>query len=288
MFNDLTPAKNLELFNAAHAKICRHVKLYQDDVILLPVASGLRYQDLDPDILRIWSGYLYTGTNQYVQLLDWSMDAGDYQEFGWRGAATGQPFRGFVEGPKFGVDPTPNITTPTLAITGATSAKPIVLTVTHGLSSAGDGTQTNAVTVKNVGGLTSANGTWYAKVTGYSPTTCALYADQDLTIPVDGTGGPAYSSGGTMITTASYPYIQLYCQLRRTLATTDTMPAQILYFEAWLDQIALLWSSQRHRDQVPQFQAQAHQSLNRLSWEIMGRPVRLKPSSNYNSVSIRH
>lgn len=78
-----------------------------------------------------------------------------------------------------------------LAVTGATNASPIVLTTgTHNLA---DG---DPVTVASVGGNTAANGNYFAKVTGQSSTTFALYSDKDLTTPVAGNG--AYTSGGTV------------------------------------------------------------------------------------------
>jgi len=286
MFNDLVPAKVLELGNAAHAKICRHVKLYEDDVVLMPMTAGMQKQPLDSDILRVWTAYLYTGSTSFIQLLDWSIDEGDYKEFGWRGAVPGQPFRGFIEGSKFGCDPIPDTSTPTIAITNATSAAPIVISAAHGLSASGNGTPANAVAVSGVGGLLTANGTFYGQY--LSAGTLGLYKDVDQTIPVDGTGGPSYTSGGLLTTTNSYPLIEMFVQKRRTLALTDYLPAQVLYFDAWLDEIAFLWSLQRHRDQAPQLQQQAMGSLNRLSWEIMGRPVRLKPTTVFNAPLVRH
>lgn len=78
-----------------------------------------------------------------------------------------------------------------LAITGATNASPIVITsATHGLA---DG---DPVTIASVGGNTNANGNFYAKVTGYSTTTFALYSDKALTTPVAGNAN--FTSGGTV------------------------------------------------------------------------------------------
>lgn len=78
-----------------------------------------------------------------------------------------------------------------LAVTGATNATPVVLTTgTHDLA---DG---DPVTVASVGGNTNANGNYFAKVTGYSSTTFALYSDITLATAVAGNG--AYTSGGTV------------------------------------------------------------------------------------------
>lgn len=78
-----------------------------------------------------------------------------------------------------------------LAISGATNATPIVITsATHGLS---DG---DPVTISAVGGNTNANGNFWAKVTGYSTTTFALYSDKALTTPVAGNSN--YTTGGVV------------------------------------------------------------------------------------------
>ena len=76
-------------------------------------------------------------------------------------------------------------------VMGATNASPIVITAgsAHGLH---DGQK---VLVTGVTGNTSANGTFYAKVTGYSSTTFALYSNVALTTPV--AGNAAYKAGGT-------------------------------------------------------------------------------------------
>jgi len=75
-----------------------------------------------------------------------------------------------------------------LAISDSTNASPIVITCTaHGLA---DG---DPVTIAGITGNTNANGDYYAKVTGYSATTFALYTDKALTTPRAGNG----AHGGT-------------------------------------------------------------------------------------------
>lgn len=78
-------------------------------------------------------------------------------------------------------------------ITAASLATPIVITTTsaHGLQNG------YAVTISGVTGNTAANGQFFAKVTGYSTTTFALYSDAALTQAVAGNG--AYVSGGILI-----------------------------------------------------------------------------------------
>ena len=66
-------------------------------------------------------------------------------------------------------------------ITGASHATPIVLTaVAHGLA---DG---DPITITNVGGNTNANASCFAKVTGYTANTLALYSDKALTTAIVG------------------------------------------------------------------------------------------------------
>jgi len=77
-------------------------------------------------------------------------------------------------------------------ISGATAADPVVITSgVHGLS------DSDLVSISGVVGMTEINAqTYYAKVTGYSTTTFALYSNSALSATVDGSGYTAYSSGG--------------------------------------------------------------------------------------------
>lgn len=84
------------------------------------------------------------------------------------------------------------VTAATFNVSGATNASPIVIT-TSTAHSQYDGAP---VTVASVGGNTAANGSYFAKVTGYSSTTFALYSDYGLTTPV--VGNAVYTSGGTV------------------------------------------------------------------------------------------
>jgi hypothetical protein len=78
-----------------------------------------------------------------------------------------------------------------LTVGGATNASPIVIsTNTHSLN---DG---DPITIASVGGNTNANGNWFAKVTGYSLSTFALYTDKALTLPR--VGNSNWTSGGTI------------------------------------------------------------------------------------------
>jgi hypothetical protein len=78
------------------------------------------------------------------------------------------------------------------AVTGASNASPVVITTPAGLNLSNG----QVVGISGVAGNTAANGTFYAKTTGYSPGQFALYSDSGLTAPVAGTG--AYTGGGTV------------------------------------------------------------------------------------------
>ena len=76
-------------------------------------------------------------------------------------------------------------------VTGGTQATPTVITgVAHGLA---DG---DPITITGVGGDTNANCSGYAKLTGYTADTFALYADKALATPIVGNAG--WSSGGNI------------------------------------------------------------------------------------------
>ena len=79
------------------------------------------------------------------------------------------------------------------SISGATKANPVVVTTAavHGLS------DNDKVSISGVVGMTEINANvYYAKVTGYSTTTFALYSDSSLSTSVNGTGYTTYVSGG--------------------------------------------------------------------------------------------
>jgi hypothetical protein len=78
-----------------------------------------------------------------------------------------------------------------LTVTGATAATPIVITT----SASGALSNGQSVQIAGVGGVLGANGTFFAKTTGFGNTQFALYSDPNLTVPVKGTG--AFSGGGT-------------------------------------------------------------------------------------------
>src|SRR6266550_7155853 len=82
---------------------------------------------------------------------------------------------------------------PTLFVTAATNATPIVVTTSavHGLV---DGDQ---IAILGALGNLAANGKFFAKRTSYSSTTFGLYSDSGLTTAVAGTG--VWTSGGNVL-----------------------------------------------------------------------------------------
>lgn len=177
---------------------------------------------------------------------------------GWR-SVTGVPSafmstQDSAAGPQIGLYPVPNFTT--ISVTGATNATPIVITTNsaHGLS---DGSQ---VGIQNVTGNTAANGFFYAKVTGYSATTFALYSDLGLTSAVAGSG--AYVSGG-IISTMTKPFLCARVASKEANMTTGTVfryaPAiRRLYASC----MRFIWATKRHTDLVATMKAQYDEALN--------------------------
>ena len=83
------------------------------------------------------------------------------------------------------------------AISAATAANPVVIPAADSVSAVHGLADSDLVSISGVVGMTQINAqTYYAKVTGYSTTTFALYSDSALTTTVDGSGYTAYSSGG--------------------------------------------------------------------------------------------
>jgi len=113
---------------------------------------------------------------------------------------------------------------PSLVVSGATNATPIVMTTgTHSLA---DG---DYVTQAAVGGNTAAIGSFYVDV--LSATTYALYSNAALTTPVAGNG--AYTSGGTVAVLWRWPALARvaggsgYITRARLMTDLKTMVARV-------------------------------------------------------------
>ena len=79
---------------------------------------------------------------------------------------------------------------PPMTVTAATGGSPIVITAGTGLANG------QRVAISGVSGDTAANGTFYAKTTGYPAGQFALYLDSNLVTPAPGSG--SYSGGGVV------------------------------------------------------------------------------------------
>lgn len=128
----------------------------------------------------------------------------------------------------------------TLTVTNATNATPVVITssAAHGLA---DGDRADIVLV---GGNTAANGPWYAKETGYTTNTFALYQDSALTIPVVGNG--SYTSSTGLISCSSSPLVQIYARVRQNFSTTsDSLPDMPTYVRLYSEGMKWLYAKDR-------------------------------------------
>jgi len=116
------------------------------------------------------------------------------------------------------------------AIGGATAASPVVITTTaaHGF------TEGIPVTLSDISGMTQLNGNeYYMDI--LTSATFALYTNEGLSTPLDGTGFSAYTSGG--VATAEYQTTNL-AQLGDVLLTSPSV-GKVLYHNGakWIDSI---------------------------------------------------
>lgn len=88
-------------------------------------------------------------------------------------------------------DPVCGYETP-VSVSGATNASPVVIRTTTGANL----TNGQSVLIRGVQGNAAANGTWFAKTSGYTGGQFGLYSNSALTRPVSGTA--AYTGGGVV------------------------------------------------------------------------------------------
>jgi len=199
--------------------LVRQFWLTRDEQVI-PLVENQGSYSFDSDVMRIWVAELQFGSGDPQTLKQKSIRTVDQDFAGsiFASSSSGQaPECIFLNPTKAGarqvcVLPWPSQSS--IVISGATNASPIVITTTtnHGLS---DG---SAIFIGGVLGNTAANGYFFAKETGYSATTFALYTDSSLTSPVAGTGG--YTSGG-VLASSSNPFLRLLVS-RRVTVTDDT------------------------------------------------------------------
>jgi len=173
----------------------------------------------------------------------------------------------------------------TLIATAATNATPIVVTssAVHGLS---DG---DRVDIRNALVNTNANGDHYAKVTGYSTTTFALYSDSDLSTPVAGNG--AYTASSGLISCLNSPYLQLFTRWHEELDASDNVPDVALYPNLYVDGMCLEHARRRSEKDIPKFKALFEDVINEqisLTQEQMGtKPFNIQIVSGRSEASVR-
>lgn len=135
----------------------------------------------------------------------------------------------------------------TLIITAATTATPIVATtdVAHGLAD-GDRVDIHEGLV-----MTAINGNYYAKVTGYSTTTFALYEDEDLTTPIAGSG--VYTASSALVVCENSPALQLFTHWHEPQTSGTSLPDTMILKQLYVDGMCWLHAKHADREAAPQF-----------------------------------
>lgn len=135
----------------------------------------------------------------------------------------------------------------TLTITAATTATPIVCTssAAHGLA---DG---DRVDIRNGLVMTAINGDFYAKVTGYSTTTFALYDDEDLTDAVVGSG--TYTASSAIMLAEGSPWLQVYTRWHEAIDSSSSLPDVPMYPDIYIDLCCFLYAKRHDLKYVPQY-----------------------------------
>lgn len=235
-FPEMGGTTALDLLNDAHAEFLARYPLRQD-VLTIALTEDTQEYSLAETAIQIEAAYYYPDANNPRQLSVLHEHEEDTMDPGWRADSSGVPSRYYLGASLtagvIGFHPRPNDTT--ISVTDATNATPIVVTsnAVHGLE---DG---DAVIIVDVAGNTAANGEYFAKVTGYSTTTFALYEETGLTTAVAGSG--AYTSGGSLIC-ADSPAVRLHIRRNQTLTTSDAIPSCLLSIEPYVYSICRRWA----------------------------------------------
>lgn len=239
-------------------KIIKRVFRHQQDEVNLALTANSRVVDLDEGILWVKkcryvsapNGTPNSGAEPGVRLEETNEDELDTADEDYELLESGTPERFFQthdedEG-QIGLDRPPAYSTKT--VTNATNATPIVVTssAAHGLA---DG---DRVDIIDVGGNTAANGQWYAKVTGYSTTTFALYSDSTLATAVAGSGG--YTTGG-LISCENSPYLKLKAVTHTAITSGTTMPLTPFLRSLYVEGIKARWAEIKHPNDIGLYKA---------------------------------
>lgn len=278
-FPEMGTSIALDLLNDAHAEFLARYPLRQDVLTVALTANTQEYLLTDTAI-QIEAAYYYQDAVNTRQLDVISQHEQDQMSSGWRtdpaAAPKGYYLGGDTTGGVIGFFPKPDDTT--IAITNTTSTiapNPIVVTTAspHGLS---DGAR---VFIVDVVGNAFANGYRYAKVTGYSPTTFALYSNAGLTSAVS--GSPSYISGGYVIAAGS-PAVRLYIRRNQILGELDSLPSCLLTIEPYVYSICRRWTEMTlDPGEWQKWQRLEYEAVHKMELYLSERagqsPVVLKP-----------
>lgn len=193
-------------------ELVRDFGLTRDEEYIGFVDGQARY-DFNANILKVYVAELQTGHGEPTKLNQKSIRLFDISPSAGRLAVSGTPCDIYLDPGatgerRTGFFPVPSTTT--LTIASSTNATPIVVTtsVDHDLED-GDPVYIAGHLVN-----TNANGQYYAKRTGYSDTTFALYSDSDLTTAVAGNG---VGAGTGYVGVAGNPFCRLHVVRRVTV-----------------------------------------------------------------------
>ncbi len=269
-FPDCSASDALSILNEVDEEIQANLPLRLDDHYLTMV-SNTCYYAIPDTITRIEAAELLYPNRARTPLTASSEGRLEFENGGWRGMfGLPQMFTSTSDtgGPSVGLFPTPNSNYSNFVITNATNATPIVITTStaHGL------TDSQQVVIQNVLGNTNANGFYYAKVTGYSTTTFALYSDAALTTAVAGSG--AYTSGG-VLGTATRPIVALRVNRRQTITVSpDTTfafgPAIKRLYE---NGMRFIWATKQYPEQVGLWKSAFDEAMIEQTRILQGKSV---------------
>lgn len=271
-YRDCDDTRALAILNEIDEEILLELPLRRA-LVEVSLVLGTQEYTLDETVLRVWSARFCLGPSQ-TPLTETSIDSLDIDTPQWRSYGNGSALKFYTSANAttgtLGLVPPPNYST--LIVSGATNASPIVLTTgTHGLS---DG---DPVIVSGVGTNTAANTVgvtpWYAKVTGYSATTFALYSDSALTVPVVGNG--VYSSGGT-VSSALHPKVLLDVTQRTTLATNTAMPLSPQIRRLYVEGMRFIYARDRYPADAPNHRQNFEDALREQQEATMRRAGRIQ------------
>jgi len=205
----------------------------------LALTAGVSEYDLDEAILRIWGVQLYTDAVNFHKLEATDVDWLDLEFPNWRTAGTGTIAKWYetasMTSGQIGLTPAPSAST--LRVSNATAPGAITITTStpHGLS---NGT---LVRISQVGGVTAANGLFYAKTVSFPSNQFALFSDAAMTVAVTSPAA-TYTASTGLIAAPGSPKLVLECSKRTPLLTGTNMPASPALKSLYSDGMAMLWA----------------------------------------------